>query len=149
LSRCVRLKNVFDRKIGRKSPLCSCIIFASKKFMHRPKSDSPLHFDIQKTCTNRTGKKNAVARRLLSATLPKHWPQVCRVRITFELLLNNWFVFTKTNVMACFVKWISLNMCVCSNPLFQLPMCSSTFSCFFSLVFLSFFLSFSGGEYPT
>jgi len=41
--------------------------------------------------------------------MPECWPQVCRIKITFGLLLNNWFVSTKTNSMKCFVNWIPLN----------------------------------------
>jgi len=49
------------------------------------------------------------ARRLLPTTLLERWPQVCRFKITFELLLNNWFVSTRTNLMKCFVNWIPAN----------------------------------------
>jgi len=41
-----RLKNVFGRKICRKSPPCSRILFARTEVVHRSKCDSPLHFDI-------------------------------------------------------------------------------------------------------
>ena len=56
-------------------------------------------------------KHNASARRLLPATLLERWPQVCRVRIMFESLPNNWFVSRKTvtNWMKCFVNRIPLN----------------------------------------
>jgi len=33
--------------------------------------------------------------------------------LTFELLLNSWFVSTSTNSMKCFVNWIPLNTHVC------------------------------------
>jgi len=36
------------------------------------------------------------------------FPQICRVKITFELLLNNWFDSTKTNSMKCYVNWIRM-----------------------------------------
>jgi len=39
----------------------------------------------------------------------EHWPQVCRVKITFELLLTNFSVFTTTNSMKYLVNWIPLN----------------------------------------
>jgi len=42
-----RLKNAFGRKIRRNSPLCGGIAFASPEVVHRPKSDSPQHFDIR------------------------------------------------------------------------------------------------------
>ena len=60
-------------------------------------------------------KEYASARCLLAAAMPERWPQVCRVKITFESLLNNSFVSTKTNSMQCFVNWILLNTHVCFN----------------------------------
>jgi len=42
------------------------------------------------------GKHVPSARRLLSAAMLEHWPQVCIVKITFELLLTNWFVTRPT-----------------------------------------------------
>ena len=41
--------------------------------------------------------------------MPEHWPQVCRVKITFDLLLTICFVSTTTNSMKCVVNWIPLN----------------------------------------
>ena len=46
---------------------------------------------------------------MLPVTLLERWPQVYRVKITFGLLLNNWFVSTKTDSIKCFVNWIPLN----------------------------------------
>ena len=51
-----RFKNVFGRKIHRKLALRSGIPFSSFELMHRPRSDSPSHFDIQNTCHIRPGK---------------------------------------------------------------------------------------------
>ena len=48
--------SVFGRKIRRKSALRSGILFASTKGMQRPRSDSPLHFDIRNIYQIRTGK---------------------------------------------------------------------------------------------
>ena len=106
---------MFGRKIRRKSALCSCLCFASTEVMHRSRSDSPLQVDIVNTHQIRTEKQHASARRLLPATLLERWPQICRFKITFELLLNNWFVSTKTNSMKCFVNWIPANSHVHSN----------------------------------
>jgi len=39
------------------SVLRSSIFFASSEVMHRPKSDSSLHFDVKSTYQIRTGKK--------------------------------------------------------------------------------------------
>jgi len=84
-----RFKNVFGRRIFRKSALRGGILFAISEPMHRPRSDSPLHFDIESIYQIRTGKQNASARRLLPATLLERLPPVCRVKIAFELLPNN------------------------------------------------------------
>jgi len=51
-----RLKNVFDHKIRPKSALRSGILFTSFKFVHRPRSVSPLHFDSQNIYRIRTEK---------------------------------------------------------------------------------------------
>jgi len=42
------------------------------------------------------------------ATLLEQWPQVCCVKIKFELLSKNCFVSTRTNSIKCFVNWISM-----------------------------------------
>jgi len=41
-----RLKNVFGCKIGQNLPRRDGILFASNEVVHRPRSHSPLHFDI-------------------------------------------------------------------------------------------------------
>jgi len=51
-----RFKNVFCRRIRRKSALRSRIIFASTAVMHTPRSHSPLHFDIKNIYQICTGK---------------------------------------------------------------------------------------------
>ena len=45
----------------------------------------------------RDGQFNASTRRLLPEAMFERWPQVCCIKITFELLPNNWFVSTKMN----------------------------------------------------
>ena len=45
-----RSKNAIGRKFGRHSPLCSGILSASSKVVHRPRLDSSLHFDIGNIC---------------------------------------------------------------------------------------------------
>ena len=112
-----RFKNVFGRRIRPKSALCSCILFASTEIMHRPRSEFPVHFDIKNIYQIRAGKQNASARRLLPATLFEQWPQVCRVKITFQLLPNNWFVSTRTSLIKGFVNWILANSHVRSNKI--------------------------------
>ena len=42
-------------------------------------------------------------RCMLSAALLEHWPQVCRVGITFTLLPPNCFVSTTAKWMKCLV----------------------------------------------
>jgi len=43
----LRFLNVFGRKICRKSELRSGILSASLDVVHRPRSNSPLYFDIR------------------------------------------------------------------------------------------------------
>jgi len=99
-----RFGNMFGRKIRRKPALRSRILFASTELVHRPRSDSPLPFDIENTYQIRTGKSNASARRLLPATLLERWPQVCRVKITFESISGTQLVrfhINKFDEMLC------------------------------------------------
>jgi len=42
--------------------------------------------------------------------MPERWQQVCRVKITYELLLTICFVSTATNSIKCLVNWIALTM---------------------------------------
>ena len=49
-------QNVFGHKIRRMSALLSRILFASSEVMHRPRSDSLLHFDIKNSKHIGTGK---------------------------------------------------------------------------------------------
>ena len=51
------LKNVFGRRIRRKSAMRSCIHFASTEVMHRTISDFSLRFDIKNTYQIRTENK--------------------------------------------------------------------------------------------
>ena len=87
-----RFKNMFDRRICQKSALRSRIFFESIEFMHRPRSDSFLHFEIKNTYQIRSEKENARAQRLLPATLLERWPQVYRVKMMFKSLANIWIV---------------------------------------------------------
>jgi len=112
-----RFLNVFGRRICRKAALRSGILLASPELMHRPRSDSSLHFDTKIIYQMRTEKQNASARRLLATTM--RWPQVCRVKITFELLLTVCFVSSTTNSMKCLVTgfhWIRKIFSTNSNP---------------------------------
>jgi len=49
-------KNVSGRRIRWKSALRSRIVFASTEVMYRPRSDFPLHIDIQDIYQIRTEK---------------------------------------------------------------------------------------------
>ena len=98
-----QLKNMFGRKICRSLPMRGGIMFASTEVEHRPRSNSPLHSDIENIWQIRTPKSNhdASTQRLLPADIfeTRRWPQVCRFKITFALLLKNCFVSTRTNLM--------------------------------------------------
>ena len=85
-------------------------------FLQVPKSDPILFYIlILRTYTKVVRKKKVLALCLLLTTLVEQWPQVYCVRITFELLPNNWFASTRTNSMKCHIKWITVNTHVCSN----------------------------------
>ena len=106
---------VETRFFPRKSPLRIGSPNASTEVVHRPKSPSPLHFDIWNIWQIRSGKSFPSARRLLSAALLGRWPQVCRVKITFTKLPTNRFVSRTQNSMKCVVNWILLRICVRSR----------------------------------
>ena len=103
-----RFKNMFGRKICWKSALRSRILFASPEVVHRYTSDSSLHFDSQNINQTYVRKENhdASAWHLLPAAMLAHWPQVCRIKITFTLLPTNRSVSITTNSMKCLVNWI-------------------------------------------
>jgi len=54
-------------------------------------------------------KQNTSARRLLPATMLDRLPQVCRVKITLELILAICFISTTAHLTKCLVNWIPLN----------------------------------------
>jgi len=81
--------------LNRKSAPCGRILFASTEVMHTPRSNFPLHIDIKNIYQILTKKQKASAQRLLLATLLERRLQVCRVKITFELLRTASFVSTR------------------------------------------------------
>jgi len=96
----VRLKNAFPGGI---------LTIASQP-SHRPRSQSPLHFDFQNIYQ--------ICMRKLDATRPT---ALCRVKrpskSCLTLLPTNRFVFTTTNSMKCFANWIPMRIRVRSrNP---------------------------------
>ena len=99
---------------------CAAEVFLKvlKSCALRPRSDSPLHFDMKNIQQIRTGQYNASTRRcltLLPAGMLQHRPHVCRVKSTFEFLLNNWFFSTPKKLIKLFVEWIPFNIHVCLN----------------------------------
>jgi len=74
-----------------KLALRSGILFASPEVMHRPPFDSSLYLDERKLQQIRTETWNTSARRLLAATMPERCPRVCRAKIMFNLLTDNFF----------------------------------------------------------
>ena len=89
---------------NQKSPLRIGILFTSPEVVHRLRSHSHLYLDIQNTLQIRTGKSKDSARRLPPAAMLERWLHVCRVKITFELLMTNWFISTKISLMKCFTN---------------------------------------------
>jgi len=80
---------------------------------------------ITKRMSLRAGDRNIrlknVFSRKICRNLPmcrdmlERWPHVCRVKITFTLLLTNCVVFTATNLMKCLVNCIPLRIHVGST----------------------------------
>jgi len=62
------------------------ILVATTGDVHRPRSNSPLHFDNRNIWQIHTEKQKASVWRLLPADVLERWPHVCRVKITFTLL---------------------------------------------------------------
>jgi len=79
-------------------------LFASTQKVHRPRSQSPLNFDIRNIWQIHSENKFPSARRLFSAALLERWPQIFRVKITFTALPTNGFVSTTKNWMKCVVN---------------------------------------------
>jgi len=101
-----RFLNVFGLKIRR-----HC---AAAFFLQVPKSCTDLDLNILYISILETYSKFVRKNKMpvlgvcLPQPTPEYWPQICRVKITFESLLNNWFFSTKTNSMKCFENWIPL-----------------------------------------
>ena len=97
----MRLRSADFRRILRpttflnQTALRSGIVFANTELLQGPSSDSPSYFDNENTYQIRTRKQNGSAQCFLPATLLECWPQVCRVKITFESLRTTLFVFRK------------------------------------------------------
>jgi len=97
-----------NTSFNRMSPPCSGILFSSAQVVRRPRSNSPVHFDMRNLWQIR-----ASARRLLTAYMLDRCLHDCRVKITFGLLPTNHFVSTKTDSMKCLVNWNLLRIRVC------------------------------------
>jgi len=110
-----RKKNVFRRKENRILPLRCGSPNAS------PKVCTDLDLSLLYILTSGTYSKFArkkqfpSARRLLSAALLEHWPQVCRVKMTCTKLPTNCFASTRKISMKCAVNWIPLRIFVRSR----------------------------------
>jgi len=96
-------KNVFHPRKNQNLVLSSSLLFASTHKVHRSRSVTSTFWNIWQI---RSLICFSSARRLLPADLLKRWPQVCRVKITFTLLLTNQFVSTLLRSMKSFVNWI-------------------------------------------
>jgi len=103
------------RFLNQKLALHSRIIFASPEVVHTSGSNSLLYFDPQNIYQIRRQKWNASARRLPPADVFECWPQVCRVKVTFTLLVTNHYVSTTMNLMKCRVSWIAVRIRVRSR----------------------------------
>jgi len=82
-------KTCFARRQNLNLALRSGSLVAGTQNVQRPRSQSPLHFDIRNTWQIRS----------------KYFPST-------RLLLTNLFVFTRTNSMKCLVNWFPLRILV-------------------------------------
>jgi len=87
-------KHVLKSEVGTAQPHSLC------KYRNHVQSDWPLHFDMKNTY--KFVWKNKMTALGFPTTLLECWPQVCRLKITFELLRTNSFVSTKTLSMKSF-----------------------------------------------
>ena len=85
------LNPCFDTHFCPKLQLQRKILFASTEVVHRPRSDSPLHLDIENIWQTYRQSSNFSTRRLLAADLLERWPHICCVKITFTLLPTKLF----------------------------------------------------------
>ena len=107
---------MFGRKIRQNLPMRGGILLASTEVVCRPRLTFSLHCDMNNLWQIRTEKSNACALCLRPTDLLECWPYVCRVMITFTLLLpTNCFVCATTNSMRYLVHWIPVGICVGSR----------------------------------
>ena len=83
-------KTCFARRKNRNMALRSAFVFASNQKVHRPRFQSPLHFDVRNIQQIRSEKQFPSAWRLLSAALLERWPQVCRRSAASRSRLRNY-----------------------------------------------------------
>jgi len=122
-------KNVFGRRIRWKPALHSRIFLANTEVMHRPRSDSSLHFDIKNTYQLDDSCGKIKCQRSVFAPVLERWPQVCRVKMTFKLLRTNWFFSTNEfDEMLCKLEFTKCARSFPSrtklNPAFKISFCS-------------------------
>jgi len=101
---------VFRPQEGLEFGIEQRLFYASTLKLHRPRSQSRLHFDMGNPWQIHLEKYFTSTRRLLPADMLERWPQICRVRLPFILLTTNCFVCTTANSMKCLVNWIPLRI---------------------------------------
>jgi len=90
------------------------MLFASPEVVHRPRSDSLLHFGVRNILQIRMEKK-MLALGVCFAQTCTSAGRMLAVEITRTLLMTNSFVSTTKNSMKCLVNWIALRICVRSR----------------------------------
>jgi len=113
-----RFKNVFGRRIHQKSALRSRILSASTELMHRPTSDSSLHFDIKNTYQIRNTKmkcqRSASASRNPARALAVGLPRQDHVKFTTDQFVG--FHKNEFDEMPCKLKKQWTRTFVRTNP---------------------------------
>ena len=89
---------------NQKSQLRSGILFASTEVVTIPRCD-PSNFGYYEHIAKSHGKIKCYCSAFASRRHAERWPHVCRVKITFGLILTIRFISTKTNSIKCLVNW--------------------------------------------
>ena len=124
---------------NRNLALRSGSLFISTQKVHKPKSQSQLHFEVRKFWQIRSSKYFPIAWHWLPADMLERWLHVCRsrVKITFTIPLKNRFIFTTTNSMKAPCKLDSTESLGSFEKYPSPPQTLAFFSCVFDVIFVT------------
>jgi len=99
-------KTCFARRKNRGFGIAHWFSFRKYPKVHRPRSQSPLHFDCGSMMANSLVKIISLPLAFASWRHARALAACLLVKITFTLLPTNCFISTTTNSMKCLVNWI-------------------------------------------